>query len=824
MRWPGWLVLLTMICSSAGMAADPDASRFDREIAAARNSMLTDPRRAREAANTAVATARRIDDRERRRTAIATTDWLQAEASSRLGDFDKAERYANAAAAIILPGQSQLAGDILLTRGGVHGARINVAAALLDYQAAFRIFREIGNARSQAIALMLIASLYTDGRDNLSALRYLEQATEIYHGDPGLLISLHNGRGGVLQDLGRHDEAEGQFRLAMHYVAQMKSRSLEATVLRNIAWNRLKAGQVGAAEQAVRRSLLLTSRDGDSGARAQLLAVAAQVAAQRGNMAQAAELIERSFTHVDPTRTGIVWREAHATAYAVFSGMGRDDLALAHLAALKRLDDEATKLAITTSTALMAARFNYANQELRIANLKADELRRSVVFEQARTKIERTIFLGVGGATVIVIALLAASLFAIRRSRNEARAANDDLEQSNGALGKALAAKTEFLATTSHEIRTPLNGILGMTQVMLADDALRGETRERVSVVHGAGLTMRALVDDILDVAKMETGNLSIEQAPFDLRATIMEASRMWEAQAAAKGLGFTVDLDDCPTRIQGDATRVRQVVFNLLANALKFTATGGVSLAARAVAGEATVAIVVTDTGIGIAPDKQAAIFESFRQADAGTTRQYGGTGLGLAICRNLARAMGGEVTVASRPGEGASFTVTLPLVEAAPEVVHPADVDVDAPGAEATDNALLVLDRNPITRSMWKSLLGRHTDRLIFAATAAEAVAAIADTGIARVLIDDATIRADPAFDTALASLIDAAGAAGAATVLLWPADSPPPAAGATRIVRRPVAGPALVEALFDTAVAVSSDPGYDEPSDRPLVSGMA
>ncbi len=815
MRWIGWLTLAPIAWSSMAVAADPDAARFEREIVAARNSMLADPARARDAAASAAATAKRIDDGRQRDTAQATTDWLQAEASSRLGDLATAKRYIDAAAALVLKRDagSQLAGDILLTRGGVNSERADVAAALHDYQAAFEVFRKVGNARSQAITLMLIAAMYNDARDNRSALRYLEQATEIFRGDAGLLISLHNSRGTVLQDLGRYEEADRQFRLAMRYVAQVKSPALEAKVLRNIARNRLKAGQVAAAERAVRSSLLLTPRDRDAGARAQLLALAAQAAAQRGNIPQAADLIGRSFAGVDLATSGVIWREAHATAYAVFSKLGRDDLALAHLAALKRLDDEATKLAITTSTALMAARFDYANQELRIANLKADELRRSVAFEQARAKIERTIFLGVGGATAIVIVLLAASLFAIRRSRNEAQAANDDLGRSNDALGKALAAKTEFLATTSHEIRTPLNGILGMTQVMLADDALSGATRDRVSVVHGAGLTMRALVDDILDVAKMETGNLSIEHAPFDLSATIREASRMWEAQAAAKGLAFAVDLDQCPTRIMGDAARVRQVVFNLLANAVKFTATGSVTLTARAAASR-MVTIAVADTGIGIAPDKQAAIFESFRQADAGTTRQYGGTGLGLAICRNLARAMGGEVTVASQPGEGATFTVTLPLVEAPADATRPAAIPATV-AAEAAGSAVLVLDRNPITRSMWKSLLGRHTDRLIFAATVGEAVTMMAETRPDRILIDDTTIMTASLPDIALESLVEAAGA-GVAIVLLWPAGRPPPDAAVTRIVRKPVAGPALVAALFGT--------GHDEPTDRALVSGTA
>lgn len=812
MKWPGWLVLLTIGGSSMASAADIDAIRFDRQIAAAREFMLTDPVRARVASMTAAHTAKQIDDPEQRRIAIATTEWLHAEASSRLADVKDAKRFIDAAAAIILPARSQLAGDILLTRGSIHGLELNVAASLLDYQAAFRIFRQVGNSRSQAVALMLIAALYSEGKDNISALRYLEQATEIYHGDPALLVSLHNSRAGVLQDLGRYEEAEGQFRLALHYSVQAKNQALGATIWRNIGRNRLKAGQIDAGERAIRRSLLLTSNSEDASARLKLLALAAQAALQRGNLPQAADLIERSFANPSIDTSGVAWREAHGTAYDVFSKLGRDREALIHLAATKALDDQVTKLAITTSTALMAARFDFTNQELRIANLKADELRRTVSFEQARARIERRIFFGVGGATLIVIALLAASLFAIRRSRNETRAANDDLERSNDALGKALAAKTEFLATTSHEIRTPLNGILGMTQVMLADAALPDATRERVSVVHGAGLTMRALVDDILDVAKMETGNLTIEQVPFDLRATITEASRMWEAQAAAKGLRFAVDLTDCPTRIVGDAARVRQVVFNLLANALKFTATGGITLTARNGPTPDHFTIAVADTGIGIAPEKHATIFESFRQADAGTTRQYGGTGLGLAICRNLARAMGGDVTVASRPGEGATFTVTLPLVEAAPLAAEPDRGAVPM----ATGEALLVLDRNPITRSMWRSLLGRHATRLVFAGSVAEATATIADTPVSRILIDDATIMTESDPDEALTVLADAATATGARTLLLWPAERPAPTASVTQVIRKPVAGPALIAILFD-------EPSTDSLI-RPLVSDMA
>ncbi|RYD22687.1 MAG: hypothetical protein EOP89_12570, partial [Lysobacteraceae bacterium] len=165
--------------------------------------------------------------------------------------------------------------------------------------------------------------------------------------------------------------------------------------------------------------------------------------------------------------------------------MGRADLALAHLAAMKRIDDDATRLATTTSTALMAARFDFTNQELRIATLRGQELQRRIELEQTRASTQRTIFYGGAGAAAIIVGLLVFALVSIRRSRDEVRAANAELGESNEALSRALAAKTEFLATTSHEIRTPLNGILGMTEVMLSDPALAPLMRDRLGVVHG---------------------------------------------------------------------------------------------------------------------------------------------------------------------------------------------------------------------------------------------------------------------------------------------------------------------------------------------------
>lgn len=673
----------------------------------------------------------------------------------------------------------------MLTQGGIAAAQLRVAEALVFYQQSHKIYRFLGDERGQAMALVVIAALYSDAKDYAGALRYLDQARQDYRVDDSLSMVILNNRAVTFGELGRYKDAEVQLRGALALARMLKSSGLQAQVYRNLARYQLRSANIPAAT----RSISLAGRvlpNPDDTDRRSLLSVSAQAALQQGDVARAGQLIGESFAGVDLSRTTIVQREAHQTAFETYRALGEAERALAHLVALKRLDDEATKLATTTSTALMGARFDFANQELRIATLKANDLQRKVLFERAQARTQRWILIGTVAATAIIIALLGIWLFTLQRSRNAIRAANDDLAETNAALGKALAAKTEFLATTSHEIRTPLNGILGMTEVMLTDRGLSADLRDRLGVVHGAGITMRALVDDILDVAKMETGRLTIEQAPYDLEATIRDASRLWEEQAAAKGLSFALSLGECPRWVQGDAARVRQIVFNLLSNAMKFTQAGSVGLSGWC-EGE-MLHIRVRDTGIGIPPDKLEDIFESFRQADASTTRRFGGTGLGLAICRNLARAMGGDVAVASRVGEGTDFTLTLPLVRAAaPDAVEIPD-----------ERVLLVVDRNPIQRAMWRSLFAAH-GAVAFAASAEDAATRMAQGHVAAVLVDEASVR-----DEGAVEVIAAAARGGPPVALLWPAPDPEriaawKAAGITQVIAKPVAGAAVVAALF-------------------------
>ncbi len=811
-------LLLGLMASGAPVVAAPKPSRtivdpearvrFDSAIADAKAQMLLDPAKTVERGYAAERLAHDLQGHARM-IGIATAEWLQGEAYLRINNSARAGPLIESAIKMVAKAgpPTKLNGDLLLSRGGLHTSAANVAAALEDYQQAHNIFRDIGETRSRAIALLSIALLYQEAEDYQNALKYYDQALDVYRGDPQILYAIYNNRANALKELGRLADAEGQFRKALELARELKSPALEARVLSNIARGQLVVGQLATADRTIAQGFAIAGGSEATVARDQFWVLAANSAFRKGDLNEAVKLITRSFSGIDPDKTTLDLREGHKIAYEIFRKAGDEPHALIHLEALKRLDDQTSKLASSANTSLIAARFDFASQKTRIAQLKAEELQRNIDFERAQARTKQNIALGLSAIVVVIVGMLAFGIVTLRRSRNQVRAANIDLAATNSALAKALAAKTEFLATTSHEIRTPLNGILGMTQVMLADRTLADQVRDRIGVVHSAGVTMRALVDDILDVAKMETGNLTIEQVPLDLRATLGDVARLWQEQASGKGIGFVIDLDQSPVWIEGDAARLRQVVFNLLSNALKFTAKGNVTLRAAS-AGE-RLCITVKDSGIGIPADKYDVIFESFRQVDAGTTRQFGGTGLGLAICRNLARAMHGDVRVESEMGVGSSFIIDLPLVlSAAPKT----EAEV------ATDKALLIVDRSPITRSMLRALLEARAGRVMFAASVEEAVETLRGGTIAQVLIDDATIKAMPDRAAALSAIATAATAVDAPTSLLWaaPDDSEHDALCATGIVQviaKPIAGAALIEKLYVSDNPLSNTAGTPE-----------
>ena len=239
-------------------------------------------------------------------------------------------------------------------------------------------------------------------------------------------------------------------------------------------------------------------------------------------------------------------------------------------------------------------------------------------------------------------------------AENALLAAKEDAEAAN-------RAKSTFLATMSHEIRTPLNGVLGMAQAMSADQ-LSPLQRDRLDVIRQSGETLLAILNDVLDLSKIEAGKLELEEADFDIAELARGAHAAFTAIANKKGLSFDLAVEPAARGVwRGDSTRVRQILYNLISNALKFTEQGEVRV--RVSDNKGRLQVTVSDTGIGITETRLSALFQKFEQADASTTRRYGGTGLGLAICRELVTLMGGDIIATSALGEGSTFMFTLPL-----------------------------------------------------------------------------------------------------------------------------------------------------------------
>ncbi|MDQ3125140.1 MAG: ATP-binding protein [Pseudomonadota bacterium] len=309
------------------------------------------------------------------------------------------------------------------------------------------------------------------------------------------------------------------------------------------------------------------------------------------------------------------------------------------------------------------------------------------------------------------------------------------LRLARRAAEEASRSKSDFLANMSHEIRTPLNGVVAMADALARSD-LGPREREMVDIVRSSSDTLERLLSDILDSAKIESGQITIEPAPFHLADVLRETAALWRPKAEAKGVALAIEVPaEAERLVYGDVVRIRQVLTNLVSNALKFTAEGEVRLSVED-AGDDRVRFTVTDTGVGFETDQKARIFGRFHQADGSITRRFGGTGLGLTISRELAELMGGGLDCDSEPGVGSRFwfETPLPLADAAQAGVAP----VSETDSGAVALRILLADDHPANRKVIEVLLSGASADLVCVADGAEALEAFRGGGFDLILMD--------------------------------------------------------------------------------------
>ena len=687
-------VILVVLCAlgatgAGATTATPPAPEtlgradLDALVADAKTTMMADPKSALQKARDAERIAETLANTSRRNEAIATSLWLETEALTRLnktGDarvvLNRAMKFAAADGKV-----NRLDGDLALTNARIAQTDGDVALALKSYQSAHDIFTRLGEARKQAIALFGLGAIYDEAHDFNREIRYYSEAGRVYSQDPAIELSVANNVGYAEQQLGHFDEALANFKRALEIGKSLKSPFLEANILQNIAHVYARQHQFAEATQAADQALKLLGTNDPNGGVPFVWGVKAEIEFERGAIDAAAHDLDEAFRGIDLKTTVAPFRDLHEIAFKVYRAHGNYPLALAHLEAFKRLDDEGRSLTASANLALMSAQFDFATQQFEIEHLKAEQLKRDISLKESRAATQRVVFTALLLGVLLFAAWIGWRHMLVSRHRNAIRLKNVALTQSLGerdveitrrieveqdlrlakkSADEANRAKSHFLANMSHELRTPLNAIIGFSELM-AHGAIKGPKLQEYSAdINASGHNLLTILNDILDMARIDAGHVELDENEILLGGVVESVVREIADGAPARTIAFEDGNHD--VLLAGDDKRIRQILVNLLSNAVKFTGAGG-HIAVRIESVPDGIDIIVRDNGIGIPEDKLATVMEPFGQAESAYARLHGGVGLGLPIVNSLTQLHGGRFTLASEPGVCTEARVHLPM-----------------------------------------------------------------------------------------------------------------------------------------------------------------
>jgi signal transduction histidine kinase len=673
------------IAGAANVARAQPADPHAVLIADAKKAMMADPKAALGKAKAALAIAQGWPISSRRSEALAASYWLEAEALTRLDKVKDARKVLASAIQIASNDgkTTKLDGDIALTLARVADNTGDIALALKSFQRAHDIFAKLGEARSRSIALQGLGGIYDEAHAFDREIGYYRRASQVYSADPALELSVSNNIGYAQQQLGRYDEAVKNFRRALDLSKSLDSPFLTGQILNTLAAVYAKQHKFADAMKAAQDALHAFGKD-DGGQAPFVYGVEAEVEYERGNLSTAAADLARAFHGVDLTTTIAPFRDMHEIAYKVYRAEGNFPLALAHLEAFTRLDDQGRSLAASANLALMGAQFDFTNQKLEIAQLKSAQLERDMRLRESRAAMQRLIFIALFLAGFAFAAWMGWRHLVLRRHRDAITKANVILTRTLGErdgeierrtaveaelrLAKRQAeqaniSKSHFLANMSHELRTPLNAIIGFSE-MLTNEVFgaigNARYKEYATDINSGGRSLLAVLNDILDMARIDAGNEVLADDNLSLRDAVDNALADFRGDAA-KGKTIRDEGGD-DVWVRADAKRLRQVVANLISNAVKFTGPDGDIGIRIARAEDGGADIFVSDNGVGIPEDKLSMVLEPFGQAESAYARSHGGIGLGLPIVRSLVEMHGGRFTLTSELDRGTTAQVHLP------------------------------------------------------------------------------------------------------------------------------------------------------------------